>query len=128
MNKGAAEKWFKQAKHDLEMAERNIQIEGYDVAAFLAHQAVEKLLKSILIVEGKEVPKTHKLDKLGQLLNLQTEVVDKVLDLTEDYALSRYPDISLEVPYLEYDKETAERKVAIAKEIFEILKNRYEGR
>lgn len=128
MNKETAEKWFKQAKHDLEMAERNIQIEGYDVAAFLAHQAVEKLLKSILIVEGKEVPKTHKLDKLGQLLTLQSEVVDKILDLTEDYALSRYPDISLEVPYLEYDKEIAERKVTIAKEIFEILKNRYEGR
>lgn len=128
MNKGAAEKWFKQARHDLEMAKRNIQIEGYDVAAFLAHQAVEKLLKSILIVEGKEIPKTHKLDKLGQLLNLQSEVIDKILDLTEDYALSRYPDISLEVPYLEYDKETAERKVAIAEEIFEILKNRYEGR
>ncbi|OHC02327.1 MAG: hypothetical protein A3G17_05440 [Planctomycetes bacterium RIFCSPLOWO2_12_FULL_50_35] len=61
------------------------------------------------------------------MLGLQSHVVDKILDLTEEYALSRYPDISLEVPYLEYDKETAERKVNIAKEVFQTLKNRYKG-
>jgi len=31
MNKEIAFKWFKQALHDLEMAERNIDIEGYDI-------------------------------------------------------------------------------------------------
>ncbi len=33
--KAAAVKWLKQAKHDLEMAGKNIDIGGYDVAAFL---------------------------------------------------------------------------------------------
>jgi len=48
MNREIAKKWFKQAQHDLEMAEKNMGIEGYDIASFLAHQAVEKLLKAIL--------------------------------------------------------------------------------
>lgn len=125
MSKETAKKWFRQALHDLEMAERNIGIEGYDVAAFLAHQAVEKLLKCILILEKKEMPKTHKLDRLAQLLNVSTEIADKIYDLTEDYAFARYPDVSIEVPYTQYSKETASRKVAIAKGIFKELKNRY---
>jgi len=41
-----AQRWYQQAVHDLEMARRNLTVEGYDVAAFLAHQAVEKLLEA----------------------------------------------------------------------------------
>jgi HEPN domain-containing protein len=125
MSKEIARKWYKQAIHDLEMAERNIQIEGYDVAAFLAHQAVEKLLKCLLILEGKEVPQTHKLDRLINLLNLSSELSDKILDLTEDYTISRYPDVSLDVPYLQYNRAIAQRKVSIAKEAFDVLKKKY---
>lgn len=46
-----AKKWLKQALHDIEMADKNIAIGGYDIAAFLAHQSVEKLLKSIFLIE-----------------------------------------------------------------------------
>lgn len=42
MDKETALKWYKQALHDLKMAEKNIPIKGYDVASFLAHQAVEE--------------------------------------------------------------------------------------
>lgn len=125
MTKKAALKWLKQALHDLEMAEKNIGIGGYDVAAFLAHQSVEKLLKCILILEGKSVTKTHKLERLVSLLNLSPSLADKIFDLTEDYTISRYPDVSLEVPYLHYDKEVAHRKVSIAKEVFDELKEKY---
>ena len=45
MNIEIAKKWLKQAKHDLQMAEKNIDIEGYDIASFLAHQSVEKIIK-----------------------------------------------------------------------------------
>jgi len=109
------------------MAERNLSIEGYDVSAFLAHQAVEKLLKSILILEAKAFPRTHKLETLVPLLNISTELADKILDLTEDYTISRYPDLSVEIPYLQYDKKTAARKVAIAKEDFDALRGRYKN-
>jgi len=121
-----ARKWLKQAQHDLKMAEKNLKIRGYDVAAFLAHQSVEKLLKSILILEDKEVVKTHKLDRLAQLANLPPDIIDQIIDLTEDYAISRYPDASLTVPYLQYDLKTSKKKVSVAKEVFKALKQRYE--
>ena len=59
MTKKIALKWFKQAKHDLEMAEKIISIEGYDVSAFLAHQSIEKLFKAIFALKGRKIPKTH---------------------------------------------------------------------
>jgi HEPN domain-containing protein len=42
MNEETALKWYKQACHDLEMAEKNIEIGGYDVAAFLSQQSEEE--------------------------------------------------------------------------------------
>ena len=57
--KEIAIKWLKQGLHDLEMARKNVEIGGYDVAAFLAHQSVEKLLKALFAIKGKEIPKIH---------------------------------------------------------------------
>lgn len=126
MNKEIANKWFKQAKHDLLMAEKNITIEGYDIASFLAQQAVEKLLKSIFALEGKDIPKTHYIDDLSRKLGLSDEIIDDVLDLTIDYTFSRYPDVAERVPYEEYDEDIAQEKIERARRIFERLRERYQ--
>ena len=123
MNEEIADKWLKQALHDLKIAERNIEIEGYDVSAFLAQQAVEKLLKAIFVLESKRIPKIHYIDELAHKLNVSDEVMNHVFELTADYVLSRYPDVS-NVPYKQYNKKIAEEKVAV----FELLKDRYRGR
>ncbi|WP_456475849.1 HEPN domain-containing protein [Candidatus Pyrohabitans sp.] len=120
-----ARKWFKQALHDLKIAEKNIEIEGYDVAAFLAHQAVEKLLKAIFALEGEKVPKTHYIDEMAYKLGVSEEAIAHILGLTADYTLARYPDVSDEVPYRQYDEEIAKAKVESAKSVFRILKDRY---
>lgn len=125
MNKEIAMKWFKQACHDLEMAERNIAIEGYDVAAFLAHQSVEKLMKSIFAIEGKKIPKSHYIDELAKTLNFSEEIIDEILDLTVDYTFARYPDVGEHIPYEEYDEEIARDKVKRAKKIFYLVKSAY---
>jgi HEPN domain-containing protein len=125
MNKEIAYKWYKQAKHDLLMAEKNVSIEGYDIASFLAQQSVEKLLKSIIALEGKNIPKTHYLDDLSRLLGISGEILNDVLDLTADYMFSRYPDVGDRVPYEEYDIHLAKEKVGKAKRIFDYLKIRY---
>lgn len=126
MNKEIAKKWFRQAFHELEMAEKNIKIEGYDIAAFLAHQAVEKLLKSIFAVQGKKIPRIHYIDELAQKLNLPDEIINEVMDLTSDYMFARYPDVSEKVPFEEYDLKIANKKVNCAKNVFEKLKEYYE--
>jgi len=120
-------KWLRQALHDLDMAERNIAIGGYDVAAFLAHQSVEKLLKAIFIIRGKKVPRSHYIDELARELELGKEIIDYTLELTIDYTFSRYPDVAERVPYEEYNEEIAKEKVSVAKAIFESLKKVYEA-
>ncbi|MFQ6129159.1 MAG: HEPN domain-containing protein [Thermoplasmata archaeon] len=126
MTKEIAKKWLKQALHDLEMAERNIGIEGYDVAAFLSHQAVEKLLKAIFALEGREFPRIHYIDELAHELIVTEEVISHIHALTGDYTLARYPDVGEDVPYEQYNKETAKEKVESAKKVFDLLKGRYE--
>ncbi|MBI5373866.1 MAG: HEPN domain-containing protein [Candidatus Schekmanbacteria bacterium] len=125
MNEKIAIKWLKQALHDLEMAEKNIAIGGYDVAAFLAHQSVEKLLKSIFAINGKKIPRTHYIDELARELKLEKRLIDAASELTADYTFSRYPDVSENVPYEEYDENIAREKVTMAKIFFKSLKKIY---
>jgi HEPN domain-containing protein len=121
MNLEISKKWFKQAKHDLEIAEKNISIEGYDVASFLANQAVEKLLKSVISFRQIKIPKIHHLDELANVLSLADSDMELVLELVSDYMFTRYPDVSNEVPYELYDEGTARKKVETAKQIFRIF-------
>ena len=125
MKEEMAKKWYKQALHDLELAEKNIEIKGYDVSAFLSHQAVEKLLKAGLILEGKDVPKTHYVDELAKKLGLPDELIKEIYELTPDYTFSRYPDVSETVPYEQYSEEIAREKVKIAKKVLDYFIKRW---
>ena len=127
MNEDVARKWLKQARHDLELAEKIIEIKGYDIASFLAHQAVEKLLKSLLIAAGREVPRTHFIDELAHRLGVAEEVEFHINGLTAEYTLARYPDVSDKVPYEQYSEAIAREKVRAAKKVFEMLRDRYAG-
>ena len=125
MTKKIALKWLKQALHDLEMAEKNITIGGYDIAAFLAHQSIEKLLKAIFAIKGRKVPKTHYIDDLARELTLEKKLIDDISELTVDYTFSRYPDVAERVPYEEYTEQIAQEKVTIAREVFKALNEVY---
>jgi len=125
MSKETAKRWYKQAIHELEMAGKNIAIGGYDVAAFLSHQAVEKLLKAGFAMEGKEMPRSHYLDELARELRLPPDLYEAVLDLTPDYTVSRYPDTADTVPYEQYTEEIAREKVEIAKRVLAYFEARW---
>ena len=127
MNRAAAAKWLKQALHDLDMAGRNVGIGGYDTAAFLAHQSVEKLLKALLAAQGRTTPKMHFIDELAEQPDLPAAVRLHIDGLTADYMLSRYPDVSDLVPYEQYDEALANEKVRAARSVFALLKERYAG-
>ncbi len=120
-----AQRWYKQAVHDLEMARRNLDIEGYDVAALLAHQAVEKLLKAGFAMEGKPIPRTHNLDEMAAQLGLPDNLLDELLELTSDYAIARYPDVASGVPYELYSDEIASTKVEIAERMLNYFHQRW---
>jgi len=60
-------RWLiKQAERYLVNARENIGIEAYELAAFVAQQAVEKFLKAAWIVtRSRESPRTYSLIELG---------------------------------------------------------------
>ena len=125
MENEIARKWYKQACHDLEMAEKNIGIGGYDIACFLSHQAVEKALKALFALAGRGVPRSHHIDEMAHELDLSFAVIDQLIDLSGEYMLTRYPDVAEKTPYEEYTREMAEEKTGIARSVFTALRSRF---
>lgn len=54
-NQKEADRWLRQAQHDLRAAEINRQAEFPEIACFLAHQTAEEALKAHLHAQGKRV-------------------------------------------------------------------------
>ena len=118
-----AERLLKQGERDLENARKNVAVEAYEVAAFMAHQAVEKLLKAAWMVTKNEcAPRTHSLTELGDALGVPKDGRKHLVYLNPDYVTARYPDAANGVPYEIYDRETAEAKVEAAEQAFEWLR------
>ena len=113
-----AERLLLQARRDLENARKNIGIAAYEVAAFLAHQAVEKYLEAAWIAEKRaRPPATHYLRELGQGLRIPKRLLRNLSYLNPDYTVARYPDAANGVPYELYDEEIARAKLKAAGEV-----------
>jgi HEPN domain-containing protein len=119
------ERLLKQADRDLENARKNISIAAYEVAAFLAQQAVEKYLKGAwVVVQRAPAPHTHSLPELGDGLGSPVEIRRRLAELTPDYTVSRYPDAANAIPYEIYDEEIALAKVAAAEQVIGWVRDR----
>ena len=112
------ERWIRQAVHDLQIAEKNLSIGGYDSAAFYSHQSVEKLLKGLISVSGRSIPRTHDLERLGDLLDCPDDIMLDLIDLMGDYQTSRYPDMSEVIPCEYYTEAIAKDRLRKAQKIF----------
>ena len=112
------ERLILQARRDLVNARKNIGIEAYEVAAFLAHQAVEKYLKGAWIQKKRtRPPATHYLRELGEGLGVPKRLMAHLNYLNPDYTIARYPDAANGVPYELYDVTAARAKVKAAAEV-----------
>jgi len=113
-----AQRLIKQAERDLLNAQKNIEIEAYEVSAFLAEQAVEKFLKAGWINLRAELPPhTHYLLELGKGLKLPDRLQRHLAFLNPDYTITRYPNAANGIPYELYDRETALSKIRAAEEV-----------
>ncbi len=113
-----AERLVLQARRDLENARKIVGIQAYEVAAFLAHQAVEKYLKGAWIHRRRaRPPATHYLKELGEGLRIPKRLLRHLLFLNPDYTVARYPDAANGVPYELYDEATARAKIKAAAEV-----------
>jgi HEPN domain-containing protein len=118
-----AERLIKQAERDLLNARKNVGVEAYEVAAFLAEQSVEKFLKAAWTVKKREAaPRTDSLVELGDGLGVPADQRRHLVSLNADYTTARYPDAANGIPYEVYDRETAESKVRSSEEVLAWLR------
>lgn len=89
--------WLRKADADRMVAVRQFTLRppAHDIVCFLCQQAIEKYLKGLIVELGLNVPKTHDLDQLLNLL-LSSDATLKSLarsikDMTDFAVDYRYP-------------------------------------
>jgi len=123
-----AQRWFQQAFYDLKATRWNIRGGFYDTACFLAQQAAEKSLKSLLYYQGlrRTALLTHSLVEMVQELakkrNKVKNLFDQARELDLHYIPSRYPNgIPSGYPHQFYTKKVAEQAFTAAEKIFSTI-------
>lgn len=132
--KSEAKRWFQQAFYDLQAARWNIQGRFYDTACFLAQQAGEKALKSLLYYEGarRTALLTHSLVEMIREGEKKVKALSRLLDQAREldlhYIPSRYPNgLPSGYPHQFYGKKVAQEAVIAAGKIFPSVRNFYQS-
>lgn len=130
--KTEARRWFQQAYYDLKATRWNIEGGFYDTACFLAQQAAEKALKSILYFTGsrRKALMTHSTVEMvresGKKINSLIELINEARELDLHYIPSRYPNgIPSGYPHQFYGRKNADQALAAAEKIFNAIKDYY---
>jgi HEPN domain-containing protein len=113
-----AQAWLEQAKADFSTAQNMITSRAYYMAAFLAHQTTEKMLKGTIIeIKRQMPPRTHNLIDLGQALNAPEGIMSALRMLNPEYVTSRYPDAANGTPAENYDLPKAKMLLEAAEKV-----------
>ncbi|MBU3924414.1 HEPN domain-containing protein [Patescibacteria group bacterium] len=127
-------KWLDYAKADLEAAEVLSQHPkshwSYQLAVLHCHQAVEKILKTIIVARDEEPKKIHDLVRLGELSKLEFSLEDQdyIKELNIHYQPSRYPDIFYKESTPRYSKENMEHHLEKTKKLFLWIKTKIKSK
>jgi HEPN domain-containing protein len=88
--------WMDRVEYDLETARAMNKAGRYLYVVFMCQQAVEKALKAILALQGKEIKPIHKLPMLAENAGLLQEIDEETRMLFEDlsgyYLNARYKE------------------------------------
>jgi len=121
-------KWILHAQADLDVAKRIFNSPRptswtYLLTLWHCHQAIEKMLKMVMIKRGKELLKIHDLPKLVKLSELKLSEKEKQFleELNVFYLRSRYPDL-LYKPLPKADKNLTKNYLEKTKKLFLWLK------
>jgi HEPN domain-containing protein len=92
MNEGS--NWLMFAREDLRVAELATQEGLYNQVCFHSQQCVEKSLKGWLAAQDKDIPRTHKMSDLLNVLpnELLHGLSSRILLMDLFYIPTRYPD------------------------------------
>jgi HEPN domain-containing protein len=132
--KAEAKRWFQQASYDLQAVRWNMKGGFYDTACFLAQQAGEKALKSLLYYLGarRVALLTHSLLEMVQEAAKKVEALERLFEEAREldlhYIPSRYPNgLPSGYPHQFYGEETADRAMKAAEKTFTAVQEYYRG-
>ncbi|MBI5299391.1 MAG: HEPN domain-containing protein [Deltaproteobacteria bacterium] len=116
-----AGEWMQRARSDFKYAKAGEKETGqHHITCFLCHQAAEKSLKGLLVLENIPPPKTHHLGiLLGKALPFYSDLASiqkEVRKLDKFYIPARYPDDT----FLEFTDEDARQALETAEKCLSI--------
>lgn len=123
-------RWLEQAKHDLEVAQKNLELlKFYSDVCFMSEQASQKALKSYLYFKGERYITIHSVRELVVLCSKYNKGFEKFIELgmllDRYYILTRYPDALAPpaVPYKSYTEREATEAVNSARDIIRFVES-----
>lgn len=90
-----SDEWIKQSDYDLNTARDMFNAGRYIYTVYMCHLAIEKALKSLVIVAtGEAPPRTHNLIQLAKLgsANLNNEQKQFIAEINTASITTRYPE------------------------------------
>ena len=97
LQKHLVKQWMLKAENDLLNVANNLQSDAvpWDTICFHCQQVVEKYLKAVLVIHNREIPRSHDLEQLYNLIQLWIPSLEnqkaELRWLTTYAVMSRYP-------------------------------------
>ena len=114
--------WTERAQYDLDSAQAMFKAGRYLYVLFCCQQAVEKMLKSVVAQQTRELPpRIHKLVRLAEVTGLEVDEtqMDFLRELSAYYIPTRYPE---DVALLDVKKDQAQRVLNSSREFIQWLR------
>ena len=126
-DRDAAQRWLRQAEHDLRIARGHHERGDYSDACFMAEQAAQKALKAFLIWQGQRSVPLHSVAQLAERCaefdpDFAAHITaGRILD--QYYIPTRYPDALAPpaVPFESYTQEQGARAVMAVQTLLALL-------
>jgi HEPN domain-containing protein len=121
-NTEAVKQWTDKALNDyraIEILNKDVE-PPIDAICFHCQQYIEKLLKAIITRFGQEVPKTHDIRKLAEMVDKDVPELTGQIDLADRLTIygveTRYP-----ARFVVITREKADQAIEIAEEVGNLL-------
>jgi len=126
--KQQAERWLKQAEHDLAIAQAHLNNSYYSDCCFMSEQTAQKAMKAFLYANGERSIPEHAIATLVKRAAAYDRSLQSLLEaaevLDQYYIPTRYPDALAEpaVPFESYTKPQAAQALEFAQRIVTAVK------
>jgi len=124
--KDETNKWLEYADENLRSAKVLLDSELFNPCLQNAQQAVEKMLKAVLVESATKLKKTHSINELVSILaekGLNVEITEDECDLLDSiYLPSKYP-LGGVMPDFEPDLQICKQCIALAERVWDSVTN-----